>query len=65
MEHFALALHGRAAAPLHQLQGGQGRCERIAQLVAEHGEELVLAPARLLRDLGALALAAQRFVLAV
>ena len=46
------------AAQLHQLQRGQDRRERIAQLVAEHGQELVLGAA------GLLELAQQRLALA-
>ena len=38
----------RVAAQLHQLQRGQDRRQRIAQLVAEHREELVLRAVRLL-----------------
>src|SRR5688572_32375622 len=45
--HGALALDGRGAvAQLHQLDGGDDRRERVAQLVAEDREELVLAPHR-------------------
>ena len=43
-----LALGG-AAIPLHHLEGSHHRRERIAQLVPEHGEELVLAPVGVLQ----------------
>src|SRR5688500_20336768 len=33
------------ASEPHQLECGQHRCERITQLVAEHGKEFVLRPA--------------------
>ena len=45
----ALLLDAALAAQLHQLQRGQDRRERIAQLVAEHGQELVLGAVRRLR----------------
>ena len=43
----ALAL-GAVAAQLHQLQRGDDRRQRVAQLVAEHREELVLGAVRAL-----------------
>ena len=43
-----LALDGVDAAQLHQLQRREDRRERIAQLVTEHGEELVLGAVRVL-----------------
>ena len=48
-DHRALALERLGIAQLHQLEGGQDRGERVAELVAEHREELVL---RAIGDLG-------------
>ena len=42
LEHLALALEDLRIAQLHQLERGHGRRQRVAQLVPEHGEELVL-----------------------
>jgi hypothetical protein len=39
---------GRQPVNLHQLHGRPDGCERIAQLVREHRQELVLAPIRVL-----------------
>jgi hypothetical protein len=41
LDHLPLAV-GRRVAPRHHLERGDDRRERIAQLVAEHREELVL-----------------------
>ena len=42
LDDRALAFAGVDAAQAHQLQRGQDRRQRVAQLVAEHGQELVL-----------------------
>jgi hypothetical protein len=50
LDDDALALHRvRAFAQAHELQGGQDRRKGIAQLVAQHGQELVFGPARRFR----------------
>ena len=49
LDDRAFALRSRLAAQLHQLQRRQDRRQRIAQLVSEHREELVLGPVRALR----------------
>ena len=48
LDDRALALGGVDAAQLHELQRRQDRRERIAQLVTEHREELVLRAVRAL-----------------
>jgi hypothetical protein len=50
-EHAARALrHARVlGAQLHELQGREHGGERVAQLVGEHGQELILAAVRFLR----------------
>ena len=49
LDDAPLARIGRLVAPRHDLERGDDRRERVAQLVAEHGEELVLGA---VRDLG-------------
>ena len=51
LDDGALALGSFAAAQPHQLQRGEDRRERVAQLVPEHREELVLRAVRRLRGL--------------
>ena len=71
LDHFLLAQDPAVAAQLHQLERGEDRRERIAQLVAEHRQELVLGgagslrllprvPQRLLELVAALELGLQR-----
>ena len=52
LDHRALPLGRVAAAKLHQLQRRQDRRQRVAKLVTEHREELVL---RAVRGLGGFA----------
>ena len=49
LDDVPLGRAGGAFAPRHQLERGDDRRQRVAQLVAEHGEELVLDPAGRLR----------------
>ena len=51
LDDRALPLQSTAATELHQLQGRQDRRQRIPQLVAQHGQELVLGPIGGLRRL--------------
>ena len=46
LDDVALAADVAVAAHAHQLERGDDRRERVAQLVAEHREELVLRAAR-------------------
>ncbi len=46
LDDHALALGGGGRVQAHQVQRGHDGRERVAQLVREHGEELVLGPAR-------------------
>src|SRR3569833_1364719 len=48
LDHRVLARERGIAAQLDQLERGHDRRERVAQLVAEHRQELVLAPVRFL-----------------
>jgi hypothetical protein len=44
LDDRALPFQSTPATELHQLQGGQNRRQRIPQLVAKHGQELVFGP---------------------
>ena len=59
IDHVLLAGDAPVAAQLHQLERGEDGRERVAQLVAEHGEELVLGRAS---GLGPLARVPQRLL---
>ncbi len=51
LEDAPLPLQQLRRAQAHQLEAGEHRRERVAELVAQHGQELVLGPVRLLRRL--------------